>query len=49
MTPNAALCCAIEFVALSNDGSDDSQPPDDEFTTLAFPSVSICLYVSSIA
>src|SRR5947209_10491243 len=39
VTPTAAPCCAIEFVALSNGVSADSQPPNEEFTTLALPSV----------
>src|SRR5215469_6678630 len=43
-TPSAAPCCAIALVALSNDGSLDSHPPNDEFTALAFPSVRTLLY-----
>ena len=39
VTPTAAPCCAMEFVALSNAVSLDSQPPNEEFTTLAFASL----------
>src|SRR5581483_4104707 len=42
-TPSEAPCSAMEFVALSNDGSLDSHPPNDEFTAAAFPSVSTVL------
>ena len=42
-TPSAAPCSAIELVALSNDVSLDSQPPNEEFTALAFPSLSAWL------
>src|ERR1700722_6472857 len=47
-TPSAAPCWAIELVASANDGSLDSQPPNDELTACAFPSVRTLLYVSSI-
>ena len=47
-TPSEAPCSAIELVELSNDVSLDSQPPNDEFTALAFPSVRTWLYVSSM-
>src|SRR5579875_1353677 len=43
VTPVAAPCCAIEFVDDSNAVSLDSQPPNDELTTLAFASVSTLL------
>src|SRR5690348_16723742 len=36
-TPSAAPCCAIAFVALSNEVSLDSQAPNDEFTAAALP------------
>src|SRR5580704_7178785 len=37
-TPSAAPCSAIEFVESANGTSLDSQPPNDEFTAVAFAS-----------
>src|SRR5580698_9194401 len=47
-TPSDAPCSAIALVESANDGSLDSQPPNDEFTAVAFASVRTWLYASSI-
>src|SRR5579884_1994871 len=37
--PLAAACCAFELVAFANEVSADSQPPNEELTTVAIPSL----------
>ncbi len=39
-TPSEAPCSAMELVESANETSLDSHPPNDEFTAVAFPSLS---------